>query len=321
MTPRPDAQRATQWVQVTVRAWPSDVEAVADVLRELSPAGVAIEPAIRTLDHDNFRYELLDAPTTLRVSVAGPFTAAERRRLRRRLTDMPLTAPLPPIRYEAVRDEDWAEEWKRFFHVLHVGERIVIRPSWEEYEARPGEVVIELDPGTAFGTGQHETTRLCLAALERYVQPGADVLDVGTGSGILAVAAALLGAGIVRGCDTDANAVAAAEANVASNGVAPAVDIREGTLGESWPWEGTPVDSAGLVVANISSVALVMLMPEIAAALHPGGHFLGSGFIGAGQQTVEGAAVAAGLDVIEVLEDGDWRCLVATKRARDVSAA
>jgi ribosomal protein L11 methyltransferase len=302
-----------QWVQVVVRAWPADVDAVADVLRELSPSGVSIEPAIRTLDHDNFQYELLDAPTTLRVSVAAPFAASERRALRQRLTRMPLTAPLPPLRYEDVRDQDWAEEWKRFFRVLHIGKRIVFKPSWETYEAQPNEVVIELDPGTAFGTGQHETTRLCLAALERHLRPGTAVLDVGTGSGILAVAAALLGASSVRGCDTDANAIAAAEANLARNGVREQVDCRGGTLGETWPWPGPSEASADLLLANISSAALVSLMPDIAAALRPGGCFIGSGFIEAGRATVEDAARAAGLETVEVLQDGEWRCLIASK--------
>lgn len=313
MTPPSSNGPAASWVEVVVRAAPADVEAVADVLRELSPAGVAIEPAIRTLDHDNFQYELLDAPTTLRVSLAGPVSASERRALRRRLTAMPLSAPLPPIRYIEVRDQDWAEEWKRFFQVQHIGRRMVVRPSWEPYAAQPGEVVIDLDPGTAFGTGQHQTTRLCLAALESYLQPGTAVLDVGTGSGILAIGAALLGSSSVRACDTDANAVAAAEANIARNEVTAAIDCRTGSLGPDWPWPDDAEASADLLVANISSVALVALMPELARALRPGGRFIGSGFIDTGLATVEEATRAARLDTTEVLTGGEWRCLIATK--------
>jgi ribosomal protein L11 methyltransferase len=214
-----------------------------------------------------------------------------------------------------MRDQDWAEEWKRFFTVLHIGRRIVIRPSWETYDALPDEVVIDLDPGTAFGTGQHQTTRLCLAALEQYVQPGVAVLDVGTGSGILAIAAALLGASSVRACDNDAGAVAAAEANVERNGVAAAVDCVTGSLGDEWPWPESSEASADLVVANISSLALVALMPAIAAALRPGGCFIGSGFIDSGHPTVEAATRGAGLVTSEVLTDGEWRCIIATKPA------
>ena len=307
-------QPSADWVELVVRAWPPDVEAVADALRELSPAGVAIEPAIRTLDHDHFQYELLDAPATLRVCLAGPLTPAARRSLRRRLTGMPLTAPLPRLRYAEVRDQDWAEEWKRFFGVQHVGQRLVVRPSWERYSPRPDEVVIELDPGTAFGTGQHETTRLCLAALETHMRPGAAVIDVGTGSGILAVAAALLGAASVRACDTDPDAVVAAQENVRRNGVSTLVRTKTGSLGPAWPWSAADADaSASLVVANISSATLVALMPEIARALRPGGRFVGSGFIEAGQTAVEAAATAAGLRSAGTTADGEWRCLVALK--------
>ncbi len=313
MPPASSTEPPAPWVEVALRVWPPDVDAVADVLRELSPAGVAIEPAIRTLDHDNFQYELLDAPTTLRVCLAGPLSLTARRSLRRRLAGVPLTEPLPPLRYREVRDQDWAEEWKRFFGVQHVGQRLVVRPSWEPYEAQPGEAVIELDPGTAFGTGQHETTRLCLAALEQYVRPGIAVLDVGAGSGILAVAAALLGAGFVRACDTDPDATVAAEANVARNSVASVVHTRTGSLGPDWPWPEPAEASADLLVANISSVALIALMPEIARALRPGGCFIGGGFIESGHASVEAAVGAAGLRTTSLLADGEWRCLVAVK--------
>lgn len=296
-----------------MRVAPDDVDAVADALRAVSPAGVSIEPAIRTLDHDNFQYELLDEPTTLRVCLAGPLTAADRRGLRRRLASAAPTAVLPPIRYRDVRDQDWAEEWKRYFGVLHIGERIVVRPSWEAYEAATGELVIELDPGTAFGTGQHETTRLCLEALERQTWPGMAVLDVGTGSGILAVGAVLLGAAAVRACDTDANAVVAAVENARRNGVETAIDVREGSLGADWPWPEPAEASADLVVANISSLALNALMADIAGALRPGGCFIGSGFIESGRPGVEAATRSAGLKPADLFEDGEWRCLVATK--------
>lgn len=310
--PRPEHD-SLQWIEVVVRVAPDDVDAVSDALREVSPAGVSIEPAIRTLDHDNFQYELLDEPTTLRVCLAGPLTAADRRGLRRRLAAAASTGPLAPIQYRAVRDLDWAEEWKRYFKVLHVGERFVVRPSWEAYEAQPGELVIELDPGTAFGTGQHETTRLCLEALEGQVRAGMDVLDVGTGSGILAVGAVLLGAAFVHACDIDENAIAAAVENARRNGVHGAIDVRAGSVGGDWPWDEPAAASADLVVANISSVALTALMTEMVAALRPGGCFIGSGFIESGRGGVEAAVRAAGLEPVRVLEDGEWRCLVARK--------
>ena len=306
-----------QWIEVTVRAAPADVEAVADVLRAVAPDGVSYEPAIRTLDHTDFAYEELDTPTLLRACVAAPFPAIARRTLRRRLDALALSAPLGRLRYTPVTN-NWAEEWKRFFHVLRAG-RLVVRPSWEPYEVQPGELVIDLDPGAAFGTGQHETTRLCLGALDGRVTPGMHVLDVGTGSGILAIAAALLGAANVDAVDIDAEAVEVARENVELNGVSAVVRTEAGSIGDdqagatqgTWPWGPSPVGSADLVVANISSSVLARLLPACTAALRPGGVFIGSGYIESGAPTVEGAVRDAGLRIIEVTTEAEWRCLVA----------
>lgn len=311
-----------QWVEVIVRAWPADVEAVADVLRALAPDGVAIEPAIRTLDHDNFAFEYLDAPSTLRACLPAPASAAARRALRRRLATLPLYAPLGRLRYAAVAPRAWADEWKRFFHTLRVG-RLVVRPSWEDEQLQPGELLIELDPGAAFGTGQHETTRLCLAALVEHVRPGARVLDVGTGSGILAIAAARLGAATVRALDVDAEAVAVARENVARNAVASVVTAAVGSLGVAWSWPGDTLAaaSADVVVANISSAAVVTLMPACAEALRPGGAWIGSGYLAAAAPAVEAAARAAGLRPLSSTAEGEWRCLVALRDGPDGDVA
>ena len=301
----------TRWVEVTVRVAPADVELVADALREVAPAGVAIEPAILLSDDANFAYEELDAPSTLRACVEAPWEARERDALRYRVAALPLSAPPPPLVFRDVRARDWAEEWKRYWSVWRSGGRIVVRPSWEPYRARPGELVIELDPGEAFGTGQHETTRLCLGALERHVRRGARVLDVGAGSGILAIAAARLGAARVLGVDIDAGTPAVARANAIRNGVAARARFAAGSLGDAWPWRERAERSFDLVVANISSPVIVDLLPQIVAALRPGGLFLGSGFIDANEADVSAAVAAAGLRVLRVDAGGEWRCLVA----------
>lgn len=300
------------WLEIVVRAMPADVDAVAEVLGEFAPDGISIEPAIRTLDHDNFQYELLDEPTTLRACVLAPFEEPRRRALRRRLAALPLSPSLAPLRYAEVRTTDWSEEWKRFFHVLRVG-RLVVQPSWEQAEAREGDLVIDLDPGKAFGTGQHETTRLCLGALDAHLRPGMRVLDVGTGSGILAIAAVLLGASRVQGIDIDAEAVEVARANVERNRVADRIDLAAGSMGEAWPWPEPP--RADLVVANISSVAAIALLPACAAALPAGGLWIGSGFIESAAPSIEEAVRAAGLRAVAMTADADWRCLVAVKDA------
>ena len=297
-----------------MRVWPVDVDAVADVLGEFAPDGVSIEPVIRTLDHDNFVYEYLDAPSLLRSCLAAPFDAMSRRALRRRLTALSLSAPLGRLRYADVRTTDWSDEWKRFFHVLRVG-RLVVRPSWEEVEAAPGDLVIDLDPGAAFGTGQHETTRLCLAALDTYLRPGMHILDVGTGSGILSLAAARLGAATIRAIDIDAEAVEVARENVRRNGVENLVILATGSLGPDWPWPGSAAATADLVVANISSNAAIALLPACAETLRPDGLWIGSGFIESAYGTVVAAVRAAGLRPIATTADGDWRCLIAMKAA------
>ncbi len=295
-----------RWIEVAVRVAPPDVEAVASLLDALTDAGVVVEPAIRVSNGDDFEYELLDAPGTVRACFPAPLRAADRRALRRRLTALPLSAPLPPLRFATVEDRDWSEEWKRFFDVQHVGERLVICPSWRRYEPAHRELVIDLDPGQAFGTGQHPTTRLALRALERRVSPGCDVIDVGAGSGILAIAAAMLGARSVLALDADAGAAAVARENVERNRVAGTVAVEERSLGPE-----AAARSADIIAVNISSKVLVTLMRQIARTLRPGGALIGSGFIDANQGDVEAAVAACGLRTQRIDAEGEWRCIVA----------
>ena len=174
--------------------------------------------------------------------------------------------PIGELRVRAVHEEDWAEAWKEHFPVMRIGRHIVIKPTWRTFEPDPADVVVALDPGMAFGTGLHPTTRLCLAGLERWrdegLLDGARVLDVGCGSGILAVAAGLLGAADLHAVDTDPIAVEATRENAARNGVA--VTVRTGSL----PVAGGPFD---LVLANLVASLLVAMAPDLAAALRPAG--------------------------------------------------
>ena len=295
-----------RWVEVAVRVAPPDVEAVTSLLDALTDAGVVVEPAIRVSDVGDFEYELLDVPGTVRACFPTPLRAADRRALRRRLTALPLSAPLPRLRFATVEDRDWSEEWKRFFDVQHVGERLVIRPSWRRYEPAHRELVIDLDPGQAFGTGQHQTTRLALRALERRVSPQCDVIDVGTGSGILAIAAALLGARSVLALEPDADAATVARENVERNRGAGTVAVEEGSLGPD-----AAARSADIIAVNISSKVLVTLMPRVARMLRPGGALIGSGFIDTNQGDVEAAVAACGLRTQRIDAEDEWRCITA----------
>ncbi|MSQ31370.1 MAG: 50S ribosomal protein L11 methyltransferase [Dehalococcoidia bacterium] len=305
-----------RWVEATVRVAPADIDAVADAMRDAGAEGVAIEPALLISDSADFAYEELGAPALVRATFPLALTRAARRALRRHLDALALSAPLPRLRYAEVGAHLWASEWQRFYHVQHIGKRLVVRPSWEAYTPQPGEVVVELDPGTAFGTGQHETTRLCLAAVERVMAEldAPDVLDVGAGSGILSIAALKLGARSARAIDVDADTPAIARENARLNGVAASIACATGSLEGAWPWHRAPARaSADLLLCNISSTVVLALMRACAAALRSGGIAILSGFIARDADEVRDAAIAAGLRPLALDAEGEWRCLVALR--------
>ena len=301
-----------RWIEITAQVAPADVDAVAGLFADVSVGGVVMEPAILPSDDVEFAFEELDEPTLVRAYVPEPFAAGERERLRRRLMRLPLTEVLPRLSYRLLVPPNWAEEWKRFYDIQHVGEHFVIRPTWIDYEAKPDELVIDLDPGAAFGTGQHETTRLCLAALERWQTAGGRVLDLGCGSGILAVGAARLGATEVLALDIDPDVIAVSNENTAANGVGDRVRSLAGSLGDDWPSElGSDVAFADLVVANISSRAVLRLLPAIVAAAQPGGVVILSGFLVRDVSEIEQAVDGGGLGRLGTTTEGEWACLAA----------
>lgn len=196
-------------------------------------------------------------------------------------------------------EENWATSWQKYWHVQRIGERIVVKPSWEEYAPEPDDLVITLDPKQAFGTGTHGTTRLCMRALERFMgaTPVETVYDVGAGTGILAILAAKLGAKTVVAVDNDPVAVAAAEENAVINGVT--VSNRLGSAGDL---EG----SADLVVANILAEVIIELAPELWRLTRPGGRLVTSGIISRKADDVAHALAAQGFRLLERDHDGDW---------------
>ena len=209
-----------------------------------------------------------------------------------------------------VAEEDWANAWKAYFHPFRVGHRIVVVPSWEEYREEPGDVCLNLDPGMAFGTGTHPTTALCLEALEERVQPGQRLLDVGCGSGILAIAAARLGAAAVLALDIDPVATAVAAANVERNGVAGEVTVRTGALAE-WVPPGAPL--ADIIVSNIVADVIISLVAEVADRLAPAGTWLTGGIIAPRLADVEQALSRGGFIVTCRREAAGWATLEARR--------
>ena len=208
---------------------------------------------------------------------------------------------------ETEDDSEWLYKWQEHFRPAKVGGRVVVKPSWECYEPAEGELVIEMDPGMAFGSGLHETTSMCIKALEKYMIPGAHVLDVGTGTGILAIAAVLLGADECLGIDIDDEAVRVSMENVIRNGCTDSIRIAKGDL-----TEGVSYD-AEIIVANLMADLVMRLSPAAAYHLRPGGIYITSGILDIKEETVADAIRAAGFEVIEVLSDGEWRAIVAVK--------
>ena len=217
-----------------------------------------------------------------------------------------LIQPIPPMESRTIEPHDWEEGWKAFYTLLRVGRRLVVCPSWTEYAAKDDEVVVRLDPGMAFGTGHHPTTRLCLAELERRIRPGAKVLDVGTGSGILAIAAAGLGASTVVGLDRDATACTVARRNIRANGMARRVRVVRGSV----PRPG--VSGFDLVLANISAKVLTELATPLAETLAPDGVLIASGVLEEQSAGVAEAFRGAGLHVRDVRALEDWAVIVAS---------
>lgn len=207
-----------------------------------------------------------------------------------------------------IHQEDWANNWKQYYKPTKVGERIVVKPMWEEYNQAENELVIELDPGMAFGTGEHETTRMCIKALEKYVEKDSIVFDVGCGSGILAIAAAKLGAKKAIGVDLDPVAVESAKENIELNNIKN-IEVLYGNLLDV-------VDGkADIVVANILAEIVCILTEDVSKAINQGGYFISSGIIHDRVEMVTEKLLECGFEVLKVNKDGEWNCIIARLKA------
>jgi len=322
------------WLELFVEVDNEAVEAVSELLARYGyNGGVVVEPAWTPGgEGPEFSYDAT-RPAVLRTYLPLDAQAEEvRQRIEQALWHLGQMRPVGKLQTRTLEEEDWANAWKQHYRVLRVGERTVVVPSWLQHQAQPGDVVLHLDPGMAFGTGLHPTTQLCLRLLERYVQPGQRVLDIGTGSGILAIAAAKLGAGPVLALDNDPVAVTVAAENIERNGVGDTVQAAEGSLGAGasmghWLSGDFGVDAEpatvhrppstvqpfDLIAANLIAKVLVILAGDLAAALVPGGTLVSSGIIDSREAEVSTAFEAVGLRQLERHLEGEWVALVHTR--------
>ncbi len=286
-----------KWIEITVTTAPPSVEAVANILLESRTGGVE---------------EAHPSPGVVQLRgylPVGPATDVTLAAIERRVRALPqFGLEVGPGRIDTVIVEDagWAHAWKNHFRPFPVGRRIWITPTWNETQPPAGRIVIGLDPGMAFGSGLHASTQLCLKVLEDRMRSGARVFDIGAGSGILSIAAAKLGAGSVASVDIDPVAVGVARQNVAYNGVADVVEVREGNLLQNTPGR------ADVIVANLTADIHLDFLPTAPAHLTSGGCIVASGIVGERRMEVEAVARACGLRVGEVLREAEWRCLVLT---------
>lgn len=301
---------SVNWCEVSAAVPVELAELAAEAFRVVATAGVSIEdPVVPLGPEEGVRLE------RRRPSIVRAYFPVDDRLGERLLaldTALETFGLRPELTTRTLREEEWAEAWKEHFHVERFGRRIVIRPSWRAYTPEPDDVVIELDPGMAFGTGQHPTTRMCLELLEEQITPGARVLDVGTGSGILSLAAAMLGASFCIALDIEEQAVQVARANNRRMGLERVIRVEPGTLGGSnaaAPQDGT-ID---LALANITANAVIALSDALARSLRPGAALIASGIVAERLDDVHAALAGAGLVGVDVRAGGDWRAVLARR--------
>jgi ribosomal protein L11 methyltransferase len=325
------------WHEITVLALEPSQEMVSHYMYEYGAAGVSIEESwTPDKPRDTSLGQWYDKPLNdIRpgyAEIKGYYAEdtdveAVVAKLRRAL------AELPAYGYDAgeftfavkqVKDEDWANAWKQYFKPLQVSERLTIKPTWEDYSPRGDEVVIELDPGMAFGTGTHPTTALCLRVLERTVREGDTMIDVGTGSGILAIGAVKLGASRVLALDLDPVAVSSATENVKLNGLQDVIEVRRSDLlgvlneGDASASVQPPVD---IVVANILAEIIVQFIDDVREVLKPGGIYIASGIYILKEADVKAGLLASGFEIIDRVRQDDWVAIVAGKPKEDDKGA
>ncbi|MCP4747785.1 MAG: 50S ribosomal protein L11 methyltransferase [Desulfobacteraceae bacterium] len=304
-----------KWLEVKITYEAEDpalaADLIADIFYGLGSGGVVVDdPDLETSE----KWDADCVPLPKKPAVTAYLPADDRigqscMTINNHLSRMAVAGTVTgSINYRQVNEEDWAESWKAFFHPKKISDTFVIKPTWHDYTPKAGEQIIELDPGMAFGAGTHQSTILCVRMLENYLNPGQSVLDVGTGSGILLVAASKLGACQLTGVDVDPSAVAIARENLLLNSVDETVfDVKCGDLVNDLTGQ------YDLVVANILADVICNLLDDLDKVLKPGGLFIGSGIIENARSEVLKKLEHKGYGLIETLTDQEWVAIAARR--------
>jgi ribosomal protein L11 methyltransferase len=318
MTMPATTRSPARWLEVSIRATAEAAEALSALFEQSGSGGVVVEPELQVGEEVD---EVVPAPGAFSVLRTYLPEGGDLERRRRKIEETVGVlrafdlAPMGELSFRWISEEDWANAWKRHYAVQRIGRHWVVKPRWQTYSPRAGDLVLDLDPGMAFGTGLHPTTQLVLECLEDLAAGGSvagqTLLDLGTGSGILAIGAARLGARGVLALDVDRVAVSAATDNVAQNGLAEAIVVQRGTLGEDVeglePVPGLDVEDAfDGIMANIVARVIGSRAPALARALRPGGWLLASGIIADRESEASRPLEASGLVVEERRQRGDW---------------
>lgn len=308
-----------KWAEISIQTTHEATEAVANIFHELGSQGVVIEdPELINTYRRSGAWDYCDIPEeadteTVIVKAYLPVDAHlnEKLHIFETAVDELVTHNLDKgngsIQCQEIKEEDWASSWKEYFHPVRIGERIVIKPSWEEYQPLENDIIIELDPGMAFGTGTHHTTAMCSRCLEEEIKPGDIVFDIGTGSGILSIAAAKLGAAGVQAVDLDSVAVRVARENITLNHVDSVAQVNQGDL-----LTGV-TGKANVIIANIIADIIIRLLPDIPDRLQDDGLFIASGIISERLSDVTAAILACGLVIDKVVEEDGWVAIMIRK--------
>ena len=315
-----------EWMEYTVLTTTEASDLISQILMDAGSTGTMIEDKndVALNQRPEGQWDIIDEAIAQRigddVKVTGYYEVDEKLRDRilhiqselARLRGLDLGLDLGKLETleHSVAEEDWTESWKKAFRPFRLGAHMLIKPSWEQVQAGEGDHIIEIDPGMAFGTGTHETTGMCVELVEKYVKPGDSCIDIGTGTGILAIAAAHMGAGHVLATDLDAVAVRVAAENVVINGFEDRIDVRCGDLLEA---VGPEYRGADVVIANIIADVIIGLAAPVKPCIREGGIFICSGIAVNRLQDVRDALDAAGYHTLDVETKGEWSAVAARK--------